>query len=405
MEVRLSALIGPGFFESHKAVRAGCGELLESGGRGSGKSSYLSVELVLQMVKHPNCHSVVLRKVGATIRTSVYAQLRWAVEALGLGAYFRFTLSPLEAVYLPTGQRILFFGMDDAGKLKSIKVPKGYIGIVWFEELDQFEAEEVRSAEQSLFRGGNYSLCMKSFNPPADPEHWVNRLGEEEKPGRHFHHSTYLELPEGWLGQRFLADAAHLKRSNPVLYQHEYLGMAVGVGQKVFLNVQLASTEEVVRAEKELERFSAGVDWGWWPDPWAFNRVAFDEKRRRLWILEEASAFRTSNQETGRMVLERIGSEEILVADSSEKKSVEDYRAMGIRCRAAKKGPGSVEYSMKWLQSLEAIVIDRERCPNTVKEFTGYCYEDGRYPDRNNHHIDAVRYATGHLWRRKMEEA
>ena len=105
------------------------------------------------------------------------------------------------------------------------------------------------------------------------------------------------------------------------------------------------------------------------------------------------------------MVLERIGSEEILVADSSEKKSVEDYRAMGIRCRAAKKGPVSVEYSMKWLQSLEAIVIDRERCPNTVKEFTGYCYEDGRYPDRNNHHIDAVRYATGHLWRRKMEEA
>lgn len=401
MEVRLSELIGPGFYESHRAVGAGCGELVESGGRGSGKSSFLSVELVLQLLKHPGCHGVVLRKVGATIRTSVYTQLRWAVDALGLGSYFRFTLSPLEAVYLPTHQRILFLGMDDAGKLKSIKMPDGYIGIVWFEELDQFEAEEVRSAEQSLFRGGSYSLCMKSFNPPSDPEHWVNRLGEEEKPGRHCHHSTYLELPQHWLGARFLSDAEHLKRVNTVLYQHEYLGMAVGVGQKVFQNLRLASTREVWEAAQELKWFSSGVDWGWWPDPWAFNRVAYDEKKRTLLILDEASANRTSNQETGRMVKERIPEEEVVVADSSEKKSIDDYRAMGIRCRGAKKGPGSVEYSMKWLQSLEAIVIDRDRCPNTAREFVGYCYEDGRYPDRNNHHIDAVRYATGYLWRVK----
>ncbi len=403
MEVRLSELIGPAFFESHRAVRAGCGELVESGGRGSGKSSFLSVELVLQLLKHPACHAVVLRKVGSTIRTSVYTQLRWAVEALGLIDYFRFTLSPLEAIYLPTGQRILFLGMDDAGKLKSIKMPEGYIGIVWFEELDQFEAEEVRSAEQSLFRGGNYSLCLKSFNPPADPEHWVNRLGREKKPGRRCHHSTYLELPQKWLGQRFLADAAYLQKVNPVLYQHAYLGMAVGAGQKVFLNLRLASTQEVQTAAEGLQWFASGVDWGWWPDPWAFNRVAYDEKRRTLVILDEADAHRTSNLETGQIVKSRIREEEIVVADSSEKKSIDDYRAMGIRCRAAKKGPGSVEYSMKWLQSLDAIMIDRERCPETVREFVGYCYVDGRYPDRDNHHIDAVRYATGHLWRVKPE--
>ena len=400
MEVRLSALIGAGFYESHRAVRAGCSELIESGGRGSGKSSFLSVELILQLLKHPQCHGVVLRKVGATMRTSVYAQLHWAVRELGLEAYFRFALSPLEAVYLPTGQRILFFGMDDAGKLKSVKMPDGYIGIVWFEELDQFEAEEVRSAEQSLFRGGCYSLCMKSFNPPADPEHWTNQLAGEEKPGRHCHHSTYLELPEHWLGERFLADAEHLKKVNPVLYQHEYLGMAVGSGQKVFLNLQLASTQQVQADAESLQWFCSGVDWGWWPDPWAFNRVAYDDKKKILIILDEASASRASNRQTGQTVKDRIPEGELVVADSSEKKSVEDYRAMGIRCRAAKKGPGSVEYSMKWLQSLEAIVIDRERCPETVREFMGYCYEDGQFPDRNNHHIDAVRYATGGLWRR-----
>lgn len=401
LEVRLSELMGPGFYDSHRAVRAGCGELVESGGRGSGKSSFLSVELVLQLLKHPHCHGVVLRKVGATIRTSVYAQVRWAVWALGLGAYFRFTLSPMEAEYLPTHQKILFFGMDDAGKLKSIKVPEGYIGIVWFEELDQFEAEEVRSAEQSLFRGGSYSLCMKSFNPPADPEHWTNKLMPEQKPGRHCHHSTYLELPKHWLGQRFLADAAHLERVQPVLYRHEYLGMAVGVGQKVFTNLRLASPEELYDLEAELAWFSSGVDWGWWPDPWAFNRVGYDARRRILVILDEDCAHRASNLETGRKVKERLPEGELVVADSSERKSIEDYRAMGIRCRAAKKGPGSVEYSMKWLQSLEAIVIDPVRCPVTAREFEGYCYEDGRYPDRNNHQIDAVRYATGVLWRVK----
>ena len=400
MEVRLSELIGPGFYESHRAVKEGCTEIVESGGRGSGKSSFLSIELILQLLKNPGCHGVVLRKVGATIRTSVYAQLRWAAGVLGLEGFFRFTLSPLEAVYLPTGQRILFLGMDDAGKLKSIKMPEGFIGIVWFEELDQFEAQEVRSAEQSLFRGGSYSLCMKSFNPPSDPAHWTNRLAEEKKEGRFCHHSTYLQLPESWLGARFLADAAHLKQVNPVLYQHEYLGMAVGVGQKVFLNLQTVDGETLRQEAAQLEWFASGVDWGWWPDPWAFNRVAYDKRKRRLLILAEAEAVRTANRETAAMVKARIPGEETVVADSSEKKSVEDYRSMGIRCRAAQKGPGSVEYSMKWLQSLDAIVIDPEGCPQTFREFSGYCYEDGRYPDRDNHHIDAVRYATGHLWRR-----
>ena len=162
--VKISEIIGSGFGESRAAVRGGCGELIESGGRGSGKSSYLSIELVLQLLKHPGCHGLVLRKVGATLRTSVYAQILWATQALGVRGLFRFSLSPMEAEYLPTGQKILFFGMDDAGKLKSIKMPFGYIGLLWFEELDQFDAEEVRSAEQSVFRGGDFCLSMKSFN-------------------------------------------------------------------------------------------------------------------------------------------------------------------------------------------------------------------------------------------------
>ena len=169
MTYKLSDIISPAFTEPHRAIKSGAiNELVEKGGRGSAKSSHLSIEVVLGLIQHPECHAVVMRKVANTLRTSVYAQICWAIAALGLTGKFRCTVSPMECVYTPTGQKIMFFGMDDPGKIKSIKVPFGYIGIAWFEELDQFDGpEQVRNVEQSLFRGGKYSMCFKSLNPPA----------------------------------------------------------------------------------------------------------------------------------------------------------------------------------------------------------------------------------------------
>lgn len=391
MEVRISKLIGGAFRACRQAVRNGAGEILAAGGRGSGKSSYVSVEFLLQLLKHPHCHGLICRKVAATLRTSVFAQLQWAVEVMGLRSRFRFSMSPLEMEYLPTGQRILFFGMDDAGKLKSLKMPKGYLGLLWFEELDQFTEEEVRSVEQSVLRGGDFSLCFKSFNPPVDARHWVNTL--EEKPGRFCHRSTYLELPKDWLGQRFWEDAAHLERVNPVLYQHEYLGLPVGDGDRVFPNLRLQSFDA-----SPLRHGVCGVDWGWWPDPWAFDRVAYDPQSRTLYILAEGHRHRCPNRETGALVLELAGAEAVY-ADSAEPKSIAEYRALGVNCRGARKGAGSRRYGYKWLQSLNAIVIDPAVCPHTAREFAQCVYENGAYPGHDDHHIDAVRYATEGLWR------
>lgn len=396
IEIRLSQLVGKGFWGSHRAIREGCNELLEAGGRGSGKSSFLSIELILQLLKHPDCHAVVMRKVAATLRTSVYAQLLWAMHALGLGEYFRCSLSPLEMEYLPTGQKILFLGMDDAGKLKSLKMPQGYIGLAWFEELDQFDREEVRSAEQSLFRGGPFSLSLKSFNPPGSEKHWVNQYFDEPKVGKFSHKSTYLELPGEWLGERFLGDAAHLRQVNPQLYQLEYLGIPIGSGEEVFPNLRL---EAFSSAPCKGKACASGVDWGWWPDPWAFNRVAYDGENRILYILSELHCYRTGNRETGLMVKNIIPRDEVITADSAEPKSIGDYRQLGLCCRSAKKGPGSVAYGLKWLQSLAGIVIDPAVCPETAREFAACRYVDGRVPDRDNHHIDAVRYASQVFWR------
>lgn len=409
MTCRLSDIISPAFVEPHRAVKAHeVSEVVSKGGRASTKSSWISVELVLLILKDPQIHACVFRKYGNTLRTTVYAQIVWAIAQLGLTRKFRCTVSPMECVYIPTGQKIMFFGMDDPGKVKSIKVPFGYIGVDWFEELDQFDGpEQIRNVEQSTLRGGPFSMTFKSFNPPAMARNWANRYALEEKPGKLVHHSTYLTTPPEWLGPRFLADAEHLKATNPTAYRHEYLGEVVGSGTQVFENLQLRDIpdEEI----SQFDRITNGVDWGWYPDPWAWNRMHYDAARRTLYLFSELTRHRTSNQDTAALLMELIPQDELVIADSAEEKSVSDYKAFGLNCRASEKGPGSVAYSMKWLQSLTAIVIDPGRCPDTAREFTEYEYErdpktnevmEG-YPDVANHHIDAVRYGTNRIWKRR----
>lgn len=141
--IRLKDVIGPAFYETHRQINKGLiDEAVEKGGRASLKSSYVSVEVILQLLRHPDCHALVCRQVADTLRDSVYAQILWAIDKLGLTSEFKCTQSPLQCTYLPTGQRILFRGLDDTQKIKSIKLPFGYIGVLWFEEADQIKGGE-----------------------------------------------------------------------------------------------------------------------------------------------------------------------------------------------------------------------------------------------------------------------
>ena len=146
-DIRLSEIIPPHFREAHKLIREHTyTEITLPGGRGSCKSSFVGEEIPLLMKRNPDMHALVLRKYGNTLKDSVYNQILWAIETLGLSKEFRATVSPMQIKYLPTGQTIYFRGLDDPLKVKSIKPTFGYIGILWFEELDQFAgAEEVRS--------------------------------------------------------------------------------------------------------------------------------------------------------------------------------------------------------------------------------------------------------------------
>ena len=394
-------MIAPTFAPVHFDVQERAhSEYVFPGGRGSTKSSYVSMEVIDLLMRYEQMHAVVLRQVADTLRGSVYQQIIWAISALGLEDEFNCTVSPLEITRRSTGQKIYFRGADDPGKIKSIKVPFGYIGIVWFEELDQFSGEEsVRKIEQSVIRGGDIAFKFKTFNPPKSANNWANQYIKMPREDRLVTESNYLTVPPKWLGKPFLDDAEFLKATNPTAYENEYLGVANGVGGNVFDNVLVREISDEELAQ--FDRIYRGVDWGWYPDPFAYVAMYYDAARLRLVIFDEYRCNKQSNAQTAEALKRRgVGKNTMVICDSAENKSIGDYCEAGIFARPAAKGPGSVEYGMKWLQSLNEIVIDNRRCPETTREFLEYEYardKEGNvitgYPDANNHSIDAVRYA------------
>lgn len=408
-ENRLFELLAPQFLPTwQKIMRGEADEALEKGGRGSTKSSFCSIGIGKLLQMHPDCNAVCIRRVGNTLRTSVYAQMQWALDQLEPGVW-KCTVSPMEMTNRNTGQKILFFGLDDPGKLKSIKLPHGYIGILWFEELDQYDGpEQIRNVEQSCLRGGDFSFTFKSFNPPASPRNWANRYALEVRDRKIIQHSDYTMVPQEWLGRRFIDDAEDLKKRNPIAYNHEYLGEVTGCGKEIFTNIKAERIDP-----SRFERKYHGVDWGWYPDPWAYNCMSYDPARKTLYIYDELTRRRTRNEDTFKLLQERKvmadHETERLTADSAENKSCGDYTEWGITCLPAIKGPNSIGQGIKWLQSI-TIVIDPEKCPDTLKEFTEYEYDADKngdplpgYPDHDNHHIDAVRYACESIWREPGE--
>lgn len=390
-------------------------EYILPGGRGSMKSSTTSLIIPELLKNNSNMHALILRKVGNTIKDSVYAQMKWAIDKLNLTEEFTCKVSPMEITYKPTGQKIYFRGADDPLKIKSIKPEFGYIGIVWFEELDQFAGpEEIRNIQQSAIRGGNEAYKFKSFNPPRSKNNWANEYtaeAEEKDENAMVQHSTYLDLgiEQEWLGDIFLDDAEHLKETNPDAYKNEYLGEANGNGGNVFeyLEIREITAEEI----SHFDRIYQGCDWGFYPDPFAFVRFYYNHNNDTLYFIDEIYENKLTNRKSADIILERGYTDFEITCDSAEPKSINDFRDFGIPARGAIKGPGSVEYSMKWLQG-RRIVIDPKRTPGVHKEFTKYEYErdkDGNiisgYPDKDNHLIDATRYGSEKLWRRRGSSA
>lgn len=390
-------VIGKAFCDINRNIKPNIAYVFE-GGRAALKSSFISLKIIELIKNNPQMHACVTRQVAATLKDSVYNQIKWAINELGLNDEFTCKVSPLEIIYKKTGQTIYFRGLDDEMKLKGIKPTFGYVGILWKEEKDQMKGPaQERSVNQSVLRGGDISYDFSSYNPPKSKSAWVHKEKLTPNEKRVIHHSTYLEAPPEWLGTKFIEDAEHLKEVNPIAYEHEYLGVANGDGGNVFeyLEVRSISDEEI----KRMDRIYQGVDFGWYPDQFAFLRTYYDSAREKIYLLDELYVNKWSNAQTAEWIQNNGYDDYAITCDSAEPKSVNDYRDAGLQARGALKGPGSVEYGFKWLQS-RTLVIDPKRTPNAYAEIVGYEYERDRdgnvisgYPDKNDHAISALRYA------------
>ncbi len=399
-DIFISDIIAPSFYSLHRDImEEKYTHFFLKGGRGSTKSSFISIEIILGMMTDENANAVILRKVGINLKDSVFEQLEWAIETLGAWEYWDFRKSPLELIFKPTGGRIIFRGADKPKKIKSTKFSKGYPKFIWFEEADEFFGmEEIRNINQSLLRGGKGFFVFYSYNPPKSIRNWVNSIGLEKRDDVFIHHSTYLDVNKNWLGEQFFLEAKYLEKTRNDEYRHEYLGEVVGSGGEVFrnLNIREISKEEI----KAFDNIARGIDWGYAADPFHYTVNHFDRKRKRLFIFFEIQLTFLSNFKAFKMIREENKLNKMIVCDSAEPKSIAYFSEMGLLVCGAKKGPDSIDFGIKWLSDLDEIVIDPVRCPNTAREFLSYELQRdpfgnfmARFPDFNNHSIDATRYS------------
>lgn len=401
--VRISNVINQAFREFWKVSKQNKHlKYVLKGGRASGKSTHIPFRIVVDMMKYP-VTTLVVRKVGNTLAESVFEQLKEAIDILGVTKYWKVQKSPLQLTYIPRGNKIIFRGADDPSKIKSIKMSKFPLAYLWIEELGEFKTEdEVSVIENSVLRSelprGVHYKFYYSYNPPKRKQSWVNKKYETHDipSNTYVHHSTYLDNP--YVSEAFIEEAEEVKKKNEYKYRWEYLGEPIGSGVVPFSNLVFRTiTDEEV---KGFDNIRQGCDWGYATDPLAFVRNHYDKTRKRIYFLDEFYGVKVFNNELAKWLIKKGYHSTLTIADSAEPKSIAELKSLGCRFVGAKKGPGSIEYGETWLDNLEEIVIDPKRTPNIAKEFESIDYQtdkDGnalpKLEDKNNHAIDATRYA------------
>jgi PBSX family phage terminase large subunit len=399
LENRIRKSIAPSFHSVFdEAAKGRYRHIWLAGGRGSGKSSFVSVMLAGELERRPLANAVVFRKTENTLRDSVTAQIMWALGKLGMDESWSYLASRSAFEEKETGRLILMRGLDNPLRTKGIKPKTGRVELAWFEELSEFRGvDEIRSALASVLRGCETSLCFATFNPPGAPGHWLNRELARNNSSRFVHRSDYLAMPADWLGQSFIAEAEALREQNENLYRRMYLGEATHDEGAVFTNINLRaiSGEELAAADR---RFN-GVDFGFGASPDALIRTAYDVKRKRLFIFDEYWGIREPIETLAKTILDRCG-HELVVCDAAEPRMINALTSLRVNARKAAKGPGSVQHGLRWLADRFEIIIDPDACPNAAREFSAYQYVQDRFgnmgetPNGDDHHtIDACRYA------------
>lgn len=405
--VSLPAVVGGGY---GRFWRCRCRYRVVKGGKASKKSSTTALWYIVHLMKYPDANLLVVRHVYRTHIDSTFAQLRWAIRRLGVEHLWRACREPLELTYLPTGQRILFRGLDNVEKLASTTVEQGVLCWVWVEEAYEIAREaDFDKLDLSVPRGEVLPPLFKqttiTFNPWSS-NHWLkSRFFDRSAP-------DVLAMTTDYRCNEFLDDAdrrlyERMRVENPRRYAVAGLGEWGHSEGLVFENwhVEEFSLRELHR---QGVRHIFGLDYGYSNDPTAFIAAAVEEEEKRLYIYDEHYATHMLNADIAAMITRKGYQKERIRADSAEPKSNEDLRRLGIRrLTAAGKGPDSVNAGIARLQ--EYTILVHPRCVHAAEELGAYCWESGgregqflnRPQDKNNHLMDALRYAMEDLPRNR----
>lgn len=383
------------------------------GGRGSTKSTFIAIMVLILIMRNKFACAVVFMKQQSRLRTGAFALYRSVIARLGLGAYFKISLNPMTITYKPTGQVIYFLGLDDASKTKGITVdnPSMYIAISHFEELDQFAGvTEIETALQSITRGGDITWCFQCYNPPQNRNNWCNRDSLLDIPGRIVHTSDYRMVPKEWLGKPFFDQMRITRLRSERDYQHMYLGIPTGTGGSVFENIKdITLTDEQVL---NFDNMFNGQDWGFYPDPAAFVRWYYDKVNKDLYLCAESIKFKSNYASVARDIIDKGFNDTYTILDSARGgEMLTAFRDEGVLCDNMYKGKSgnlSREFGIQWLQTRRNIFIDKSITPKAYEEFISYEYErnlkTGEILNRtisfNDHTIDASRYALSPFYQR-----
>lgn len=384
------------------------------GGRDSAKSTSLYMLELLIVMQEGDV--LIVRRYYNTLEGSSYTGIIKQIRKYGLSDLFKITKSPLRITHIPSGRVINFGGLDAETKLNSTESLTGNYALVVYEECQEIEQEKKCAEVNATFNRGEGSDTFRVcyiFNPPANRNHWTNVTLREDKPG--YQKSllvNYLNIPKKWVGKRQLEEIERIKKENPKMYRHRYLGEPLADEDTVFENVETMeiTDEQIAEWFRQDEYLFCGMDFGYSPDPNAAVFMKYDPDNRFLYIFREFYKGKLNNKQISDG-LEAAGfSKDYLIIADKDEKTINDLRSYGWRIQSAVKGPGSVEEAFKWLQGLNKIIIDDKRCPNAAEEFLLYHYcmdkfgniKSG-YKDTDNqadHIIAGARYGTERLRRR-----
>lgn len=397
MRINLPQIVGKGYatYWNYKGRYR-----VVKGGRGSKKSTTTALWIIYNMMKYPLANTLIIRRVFNTHKDSTYTQLKWASNVLGVSHLWKFSKSPLEATYIPTGQKILFRGLDDPMSITSITVEHGHLCWCWFEEAFQVMNEDDFNKVDMSIRGelpkGYFKQITLSFNPWSE-KHWLKKRFFDTED------EDVLAITTNYACNEFLGEDdkklfEKMKINNPRRYNIEGLGnwgIAEGLIYNNFEELDF-DIEEIKKRENIKSAF--GLDFGYTNDPTAFIASLIDLDNMEIFIFDEHYQKAMSNKDIANMIKYKGYSKERIIGDSSEPKSIDDIKRQGIyRLKGARKGKDSILNGIQYIQDFKIYV--HPKCENTLIELSNYVWDTkegnviNKPIDDYNHLMDALRYS------------